>query len=173
MRDTTHYIGTKYRLVRTRYEKAAYTDAFGKKHAGHIVLDHREVTVKAVGFWNNGYEEDTPLLIAEPEGDNSMVFNGYVNTIDYWGGIRWSEKVFRDSSWRTFNPRDILANEDGTPWVWPVKRTLRDNIRDAIDAALAAGDLSEDWAATLYANLDEPEKHDEEGWEILNRTKEN
>lgn len=172
MRDNSHYIGNKYRLVRTRWDRHAYTDAFGRKHDGHIVLAHCEVTVVGVRNWDNGYEKDAPLLAAETDS-GGLLFNGYVNTIDYWGGIRWVEKVARNTGWQTWKERDVLANEDGTPWLWPVKRTLRDEIRKLIDAAYDAGDLSAEWAASLYANLDEPPKDDENGWEILNETKEN
>lgn len=50
----------------------------------------------------------------------------------------------------------------------PCDGSPRQKIREAIDYALEMGELSEDWAASLYANLDEPPKEDEEGWEILN-----
>jgi len=46
----------------------------------------------------------------------------------------------------------------------------RDAIRAAIDAALTAGDLSEEWAMSIYANLDEPPSMDDEGWAIFYRT---
>jgi len=168
MADRNGYIGRKYRLIRGHYASDAYQDQFGKKHPGIVVQQSAEVTVIAVGHWNNGYQDDTPLLIAEAVGDDKLVFNGYVNTIDYWGGVRWSERVARDTGWQTFKEREVYVNEDGTPFVWPEKTTLRDDIRKAIDAAYEAGDLSEDWAASLYANLDEPPSDDERGWEILN-----
>lgn len=48
-----------------------------------------------------------------------------------------------------------------------VARRHRERVRRAVDDALASGALSEDWAGSVYANLDEPPAEDVRGWAIL------
>jgi hypothetical protein len=60
-----------------------------------------------------------------------------------------------------------LLMMDGVYSVQVNVETRREAIRRLIGEAEALGELSEDWAAALYANLDEPDKADDAGWGIL------